>query len=92
MLLALYIHIGNQHWNKKYNLYCVTGVAMAGIVERFKKKNRSDSPRDWNTTGSFMNKPQRGWLHPDDQLNPDAGVVYGVRVSSNHDLEIPKDI
>ena len=54
---------------------------MAGIVERFKKKTRSDSPRDWNTSGSFMNKPQRGWLHPDEQLNPEAGVVYGVRVS-----------
>ena len=37
--------------------------------------------QDWSNRGSFMNKPTRGWLHPDSQLNPDAGVIYGVRVS-----------
>ena len=58
---------------------------MAGLVDRLKKKTGRGpgSPRDWNNTGSFVNKPQRGWLHPDEQLNPEAGVVYGVRVSSN---------
>lgn len=31
--------------------------------------------------GSFINKPARGWLHPDHQL-ADEGVCYGVRVSN----------
>ena len=26
-----------------------------------------------------MQKPQRGWLHPDRELRPGAGVSYGVR-------------
>ena len=62
---------------------------MAGVVDRFRKKPRggggggATAPQqgaDWTTSGSFINKPQRGWLHPDDQLLPDAGVCYGVRV------------
>ena len=58
---------------------------MAGIVDRLKKKTRAGGqppPRDWGNNGSFINKPTRGWLHPDEQLAPDAGVVYGVRVSN----------
>ena len=55
---------------------------MASVVDRFKKKNKvPQQGRDWSNTGSFINKPARGWLHPDEQLDPDAGVCYGVRVS-----------
>lgn len=31
-------------------------------------------------SGSFINKPPRGWLHPDQQL-AEEGICYGVRVS-----------
>ena len=31
------------------------------------------------SSSSFMQKPQRGWLHPDRELRPGAGVSYGVR-------------
>ncbi|XP_054714847.1 SHC-transforming protein 1-like [Uloborus diversus] len=33
---------------------------------------------DWNQAGNFMNKPQRGWLHPDQKI-ADSGISYGVR-------------
>lgn len=32
-----------------------------------------------NASSSFMQKPQRGWLHPDRELRPGSGVSYGVR-------------
>ncbi|ELT87925.1 hypothetical protein CAPTEDRAFT_201178, partial [Capitella teleta] len=50
---------------------------MAGVVERLRKRNKQT--REWTNTGSFISKPNLGWLHPDDQLLPDAGVCYGVR-------------
>ena len=31
------------------------------------------------SSSSFMQKPQRGWLHPDRDLRPGIGVHYGVR-------------
>lgn len=34
---------------------------------------------DGNASSSFMQKPQRGWLHPDRELRSGAGVSYGVR-------------
>ena len=34
---------------------------------------------DGNASSSFMQKPQRGWLHPDRDLRSGAGVSYGVR-------------
>ena len=36
---------------------------------------------DWNQAGNFVNKPVRGWLHPDQKLS-DGGITYGVRVST----------
>ncbi|CAL1265410.1 unnamed protein product [Larinioides sclopetarius] len=33
---------------------------------------------DWNQGGNFINKPSRGWLHPDKKI-ADSGISYGVR-------------
>lgn len=54
---------------------------MAGVMDRFKKKKAGQAP-EWSRNGSFLNKPEVGWIHPDQQLNPDAGICYGVRVST----------
>lgn len=35
-------------------------------------------PSDWSKNGTFINKPPRGWLHPDTQIS-DGGICYGVR-------------
>lgn len=42
-------------------------------------KKKKKQPSEWSKTGSFMHKPERGWIHPDVQIRPDAGVCYGVR-------------
>nr|KAG5703677.1 hypothetical protein BaRGS_002551 [Batillaria attramentaria] len=54
-------------------------MEMAGVMDRFKKKKPGQTP-EWSRNGSFLNKPDVGWIHPDQQLNPDAGICYGVRV------------
>lgn len=36
---------------------------------------------EWTRHGSFVNKPSRGWLHPDDKVMG-PGVSYLVRVSA----------
>ena len=41
-------------------------VQMAGVVDKIKKKKAGN--RDWSNSGSFINKPAKGWLHPDEQL------------------------
>ena len=51
---------------------------MAGLLDKHKKKKDLS---EWSRTGSFINKPDHGWIHPDLQLEPDAGICYGVRVS-----------
>ncbi|KAK0044551.1 SHC-transforming protein 1 [Biomphalaria pfeifferi] len=50
-------------------------------MDKVKKKNNkgATSNSEWSRTGSFMNKPEMGWIHPDVQLLPDAGICYGVR-------------
>ena len=48
----------------------------------FGKKKTSDSSAEWTKTGSFVHKPQRGWLHSDNSLM-EGGVCYAVKVSSN---------
>ncbi|XP_005090357.1 SHC-transforming protein 1 isoform X2 [Aplysia californica] len=53
-------------------------------MDKLKKKNNkggvsNNSTSEWSRTGSFMNKPDIGWIHPDAQLSPDAGICYGVR-------------
>ncbi|XP_071965464.1 SHC-transforming protein 1-like isoform X2 [Antedon mediterranea] len=32
----------------------------------------------WTKTGTFINKPNRGWIHPDDRIKV-GGICYGVR-------------
>ncbi|XP_061164719.1 SHC-transforming protein 1-like [Saccostrea echinata] len=49
---------------------------MAAKIDKHKKKGRSS---EWSKSGSFMNKPDRGWIHPDFQLDKEAGICYGVR-------------
>lgn len=44
----------------------------------FGKKKTSDSTSEWTKTGSFMNKPRRGWLHAEDSMK-EGGVCYAVR-------------
>ena len=53
---------------------------MASVVDKLKK--RKDSKTEWSKTGSFLNKPDRGWIHPDEQLAAGAGICYGVRVGT----------
>lgn len=43
------------------------------------RHNPKTPPHHWTNTGNFMNRPQNGWLHREEQLNPDAGVMYIVR-------------
>lgn len=50
---------------------------MASVVDKLKKRKESKS--EWSKTGSFLNKPDRGWIHPDEQLATSAGICYGVR-------------
>lgn len=39
-------------------------------------------PKDGGPSSSFVHKPARGWLHPDQQIaDPERGVSYMVRVS-----------
>ncbi|XP_033750378.1 SHC-transforming protein 1-like isoform X1 [Pecten maximus] len=49
---------------------------MASKPDKTKKKRTGS---EWSKTGSFMNKPDRGWIHPDVQLHVDSGICYGVR-------------
>ncbi|XP_070542259.1 SHC-transforming protein 1-like isoform X7 [Ptychodera flava] len=54
---------------------------MAGMINRMRQKKVPDSNAshtDWSKNGSFINKPARGWLHPDEKLLH-GGVCYGVR-------------
>ena len=47
----------------------------------FKRLENPKFPRqEWTRNGTLINKPETGWLHPDKQLEPHAGVIYGVRV------------
>ncbi|KAK6188240.1 hypothetical protein SNE40_004463 [Patella caerulea] len=59
---------------------------MAGVLDRIKKKNKS-TPQEWSRNGSFVHKPGRGWIHPDQQLNGDGGVSYGVRFIGSIDVK-----
>lgn len=54
---------------------------MASVVDKFKKRNAKSSNMsgEWSKTGTFLHKPERGWIHPDEQLASDAGICYGVR-------------
>ena len=59
-------------------------------MEKLKKKNNKGgvtTNSEWSRTGSFMNKPEVGWIHPDGQLSADAGICYGVRVNKTQILK-----
>ncbi|XP_039266819.1 SHC-transforming protein 1-like [Styela clava] len=43
-----------------------------------KKVIEGDQANEWRKSGSFVNKPSRGWLHPDNSVMG-PGVVYAVR-------------
>ncbi|XP_077989059.1 SHC-transforming protein 1-like isoform X2 [Glandiceps talaboti] len=54
---------------------------MAGMINRMRQKKVPESnagANDWSKSGSFINKPARGWLHPEEKLLH-GGVCYGVR-------------
>lgn len=59
---------------------------MAGIIPKFKKGPNTVGQRTsddlWTRTGTFINKPVHGWLHPEEKLKH-GGICYGVRVSLN---------
>lgn len=44
----------------------------------FGKKKSNDPSAEWTKTGSFVHKPQRGWLHSDNSLK-EGGVCYAVK-------------
>ena len=50
----------------------------------FGKKKPNDPSAEWTKTGSFVHKPQRGWLHSDNSLK-EGGVCYAVKVSWCYD-------
>lgn len=56
---------------------------MASVVDKLKKrhgKGGSNMSTEWSRSGTFLHKPERGWIHPDEQLTSEAGICYGVRV------------
>ncbi|XP_066275017.1 SHC-transforming protein 1-like isoform X2 [Branchiostoma lanceolatum] len=58
-----------------------TLAAMAGVINKLRNKNKppiTQQAPGWTSSGSFINKPTRGWLHNDDTLK-DGGVCYGVK-------------
>lgn len=46
----------------------------------FGRKKGGDASSEWTKTGSFVHKPQKGWLHSDNSLM-EGGVCYAVKVS-----------
>ncbi|KAJ8029495.1 SHC-transforming protein 1 [Holothuria leucospilota] len=56
---------------------------MAGIIPNFRKKGpntvgQRTNDELWTRTGTFINKPVHGWLHPEEKLKH-GGICYGVR-------------
>jgi len=51
-------------------------------MARLLKRGKGQQHHDWSNSGSFISRPANGWLHPDEQLSPNAGICYGVRVRS----------
>ena len=49
------------------------------MMRKSKKLVEGDQTNEWRKSGSFVNKPQRGWLHPDSAVMG-PGVVYSVQV------------
>ncbi|XP_033124171.1 SHC-transforming protein 1-like isoform X2 [Anneissia japonica] len=53
---------------------------MAGFLKNNKGPGKIGRKNDdlWTKTGTFINKPNRGWIHPDERLKV-GGICYGVR-------------
>ncbi|XP_078668411.1 SHC-transforming protein 1-like [Branchiostoma floridae x Branchiostoma belcheri] len=54
---------------------------MAGVIQKLRNKNKppiTQQAPGWTSSGSFINKPTRGWLHNDETLK-EGGVCYGVK-------------
>ncbi|XP_043541095.1 SHC-transforming protein 1-like, partial [Chiloscyllium plagiosum] len=68
----------SPRWQDMNRLGCGAGAGGGG------KKTRVEGGQlggdEWTRHGSFVNKPSRGWLHPDDKVMG-SGVPYLVRVS-----------
>lgn len=43
------------------------------------RRKQKSSLHNWTNTGSFVNRPANGWIHPTEQLGADAGVTYSVK-------------
>ena len=51
------------------------------MLRKNKKLVEGDGGNEYRKSGSFVNKPQRGWLHPDSNVMG-PGVVYAVQVTN----------
>ena len=62
-------------------------VIVVLIMNHFKKNKGPNTvgqrPNEelWTRTGTFVNKPQKGWLHTEERVKQ-GGVCYGVTVGS----------
>ena len=52
------------------------------MAKQWLRRGKGQPHHDWSNSGSFISRPPNGWLHPDEQLSPNAGICYGVRVRS----------
>ena len=65
-------------------------------MNMFKKKQKNEAgPNNWKkTTGSFIRKPAKGWIHPDHLIETSAVnyetqvsfSIYFARKSSSHNF------
>jgi hypothetical protein len=54
-------------------------ASVASSMPSTSSSNSCSTTPDWSKAGSFINKPPRGWLHPDQQI-AETGISYAVRV------------
>ena len=45
-----------------------------------KTKEGEGATTDWSSTGTFLRKPQTGWLHDDRELRDGSAINYQVKV------------
>jgi hypothetical protein len=53
-------------------------ASVASSMPSTSSSNTCSTTSDWSKAGSFINKPPRGWLHPDQQI-AETGISYAVR-------------
>ena len=58
---------------------CASSLARNSCQSASTSAPLASTSSDWNRSGGFINKPARGWLHPDQQI-ADSGISYAVRV------------